>query len=53
MMNDAKKSDSKYGEFVARMLAAEAAEIAWAAGYNAKFATPVASQLEATVRPSK
>ncbi len=53
MTNEAKKSDAKYADFVSRMLACEAAEIAEIAKINARFSAPVASQSLETVRPSK
>lgn len=48
------KSDAaKYADFVIRMLACEASEIADIAKFNAKFSAPKASQSLETVRPSK
>ncbi len=52
-MEAAKKHDSQYAAFAARMLAATAAEEASIASYNAKFAAPVAAQTTETVRPAR
>ncbi len=44
MSNEATKSDAKYADFVARMLACEAKEIADIAKHNSKFSVATAAQ---------
>ncbi len=44
MSNEANKSDAKYADFAARMLAALAAEEKAIASYNSKFSVATAAQ---------
>ncbi len=53
MTPEAKKADSSYAAFAARMLLALASEESDIARINGKFSAPVASQTLETVRPVK